>query len=113
PAVSSLEAFRTPASVHPLAPAFGRHPKTLNDCGPSSPQPGAGRFDPLRTASASSQWVYPLGTSTSGGGKRAGSCRSGAFNSDPSQLDVIGYFAKISSTRLNAFSAAACGVARS
>src|SRR6202011_4498266 len=68
---------------------------------------------PLRTVSASSQWVYPLGTSTSGGGKRAGSCRSGAFDSDPSQLDVIGYFAKISSTRLNAFSAAACGVARS
>ena len=30
PAVSSLEAFRTPASVPPLAPAPGRHPKTLN-----------------------------------------------------------------------------------
>src|SRR6516165_7629257 len=36
PAVSSLEAFRTPASVHPLAPPFGRHPKTLNDCGRSA-----------------------------------------------------------------------------
>src|SRR5215472_363650 len=23
-----------PASVHPLAPAFGRHPKTLNETGP-------------------------------------------------------------------------------
>ena len=33
PAVSSLEAFRTPASVPPLAPAPGSHPKTLNDCG--------------------------------------------------------------------------------
>ena len=32
---------------------------------------------------------------------------------DPSQLCAIGYFAKISSTRLNAFSAAACGVAPS
>ena len=32
-AVSSLEAFRTPASVHPLAPAPGRHPKTLNEAG--------------------------------------------------------------------------------
>src|SRR6201987_4049452 len=29
-AVSSLEAFLTPASVPPLAPAPGRHPKTLN-----------------------------------------------------------------------------------
>ena len=34
PAVSSLEAFRTPAAVHPLAPAPGRHPKTLNETGP-------------------------------------------------------------------------------
>jgi len=31
PAVSSLEAFRTPASVHVLAPVTGRRPKTLND----------------------------------------------------------------------------------
>ena len=31
PAVSSLEAFRTPASVHPRAPESGRHPKTLNE----------------------------------------------------------------------------------
>src|SRR5207237_6935628 len=31
PAVSSLEAFRTPASVHPLTPVTGRRPKTLND----------------------------------------------------------------------------------
>src|SRR6201993_4422544 len=31
PAVSSFEAFRTPASVRPLAPLTGRHPKTLND----------------------------------------------------------------------------------
>jgi hypothetical protein len=30
-AVSSLEAFRTPASVHPLAPATGRRPKTLDE----------------------------------------------------------------------------------
>jgi hypothetical protein len=29
--MSSLEGFRTPASVHPLAPAPGRHPKTLNE----------------------------------------------------------------------------------
>src|SRR5206468_1531883 len=35
PAVSSLEAFRTPASVHALAPVIGRRPKTLNDCGRS------------------------------------------------------------------------------
>src|SRR5204862_3398688 len=33
PAVSSLEAFRTPASVHALAPVTGRRPKTLNDSG--------------------------------------------------------------------------------
>src|ERR1700756_3155187 len=31
PAVSSFEAFRTPASVQPLAPLTGRRPKTLND----------------------------------------------------------------------------------
>src|SRR6516162_9787964 len=36
PAVSSLEAFRTPASVQPLRPVTGRHPKTLNDSRPSS-----------------------------------------------------------------------------
>ena len=36
PAVSSLEAFRTPASVHALAPVTGRRPKTLNDSGRSS-----------------------------------------------------------------------------
>jgi hypothetical protein len=35
PAVSSLEAFRTPASVHPLTPERGRRPKTLNDTGRS------------------------------------------------------------------------------
>src|SRR4029077_3748997 len=29
PAVSSLEAFRTPASVHVLAPVTGRRPKKL------------------------------------------------------------------------------------
>jgi hypothetical protein len=43
------------------------------------------------------------------GRERGGGCRSGAFDSDRSQLDAIGYFAKISSIRLNAFSAAACG----
>src|SRR5207244_11943453 len=31
PAVSSLEAFRTPASVHALAPVIGRRPNTLNE----------------------------------------------------------------------------------
>src|SRR3984893_9431143 len=46
PAVSSLEAFRTPASVHALAPVTGRRPKTLNDSGPSRPCPERGRFDP-------------------------------------------------------------------
>jgi hypothetical protein len=30
PAVSSLEAFRTPAAVHPLTPVTGRRPKSLN-----------------------------------------------------------------------------------
>jgi hypothetical protein len=44
PAVSSFEAFRTPASVQPLAPLTGRHPKTLNVSGqlsrlPKDPQP--------------------------------------------------------------------------
>ena len=34
PAVSSLEAFRTPAFVQPLTPVAGRRPKTLNDSGP-------------------------------------------------------------------------------
>src|SRR6201993_1592433 len=34
-AVSSFEAFRTPASVNPLAPVPGRHPKTLNVSGRS------------------------------------------------------------------------------
>src|SRR5947208_8375492 len=48
PAVSSLEAFRTPASVHPLAPVPGRRPKTLNDSGHSQEtaiEPA--RFDPI------------------------------------------------------------------
>src|SRR5262249_47343806 len=45
PAVSSLEAFRTPASVHPLAPPFGRHPKTLNDSGLLRHRAGAGKLD--------------------------------------------------------------------
>ena len=49
PAVSSLEAFRTPASVHSLASTSGRRPKTLNDCGPSRPCSGTKRFDPSRT----------------------------------------------------------------
>jgi hypothetical protein len=35
PAVSSFEAFRTPASVHPPAPAHGGRPKTLNGTGRS------------------------------------------------------------------------------
>jgi hypothetical protein len=35
PAVSSFEAFRTPASVQPLTPVTGRRPKTLNDSGRS------------------------------------------------------------------------------
>ena len=35
PAVSCLEAFRTPASVQPLCPMTGRHPKTLNGSGRS------------------------------------------------------------------------------
>jgi hypothetical protein len=53
PAVSSLEAFRTPASVHPLAPASGRHPKTLNDL----------RRSPRRSGTAliwHSAWSRPL-----------------------------------------------------
>ena len=33
PAVSSLEGYRTPASVHPHASVSGRHPITLNDSG--------------------------------------------------------------------------------
>jgi hypothetical protein len=39
---------------------------------------------------------------------------AGAFGShlDSGSAYAIGYFAKISSTRVNAFSAAACGVAR-
>ena len=47
PAVSSLEAFRTPASVHPLAPAPGRRPKTLNDSGRSLRHDRAAGVDPL------------------------------------------------------------------
>src|SRR6516162_3719922 len=43
PAVSSLEAFRTPAAVHPLAPAPGRHPKTLNETGLFTPRLERGR----------------------------------------------------------------------
>src|SRR6201997_2904238 len=33
PRFPPLEAFRTPASVPPLPPAAGRHPKTLNESG--------------------------------------------------------------------------------
>jgi len=40
PAVSSLEAFRTPASVHLLAPGSGRHLKTLNEPPRSGARPG-------------------------------------------------------------------------
>jgi len=46
PAVSSLEAFRAPASVHPLAPAPGRHPKTLNDSGHSPDDDRPAQVDP-------------------------------------------------------------------
>src|SRR5438034_10794309 len=35
PALSSLEGFQTPASVHALAPVTGRRPKTLNESGRS------------------------------------------------------------------------------
>src|SRR4029077_13995522 len=52
PAVSSLEAFRTPASVHALAPVTGRRPKPLNDSRLSGPRPGTGRFDPKRSVFA-------------------------------------------------------------
>src|SRR6516164_3553494 len=33
--IAPIEAFRTPASVPPLTPAYGRHPKTLNVSGRS------------------------------------------------------------------------------
>ena len=45
---ASLEAFRTPASVHPLAPAPGRHPKTLNVSGRLWDRDRTARFDPNR-----------------------------------------------------------------
>jgi hypothetical protein len=45
PAVSSLEAFRTPASVHPLVPVPGRRPKTLNDSGRSLKWGATEKFD--------------------------------------------------------------------
>jgi hypothetical protein len=54
--VSPLAAFRTPASVPPLAPAPGGHPKTLNDSGRSRDRNRAARFDPSRSLS------FALGT---------------------------------------------------
>src|SRR5207245_7698057 len=51
PAVSSLEAFRTPASVHPLCPVTGRRPKTLNDSGRSRSQDRTPEGDPSRSLS--------------------------------------------------------------
>ena len=36
--IAPIEAFRTPASVHPLSPVTGRRPKTLNDSGHSEGQ---------------------------------------------------------------------------
>jgi len=53
PAVSSLEAFRTPASVQPLAPVSGRHPKTLNDSGRSPEHDRSAQVDPNPT------WTVP------------------------------------------------------
>jgi hypothetical protein len=46
PAVSSLEAFRTPASVYALAPVTGRRPKTLNDTRRSRDRDGTAGVDP-------------------------------------------------------------------
>jgi hypothetical protein len=46
PAVSSLEAFRTPASVHPRTPVTGRRPKTLNVSCRSQDRDGTAGFDP-------------------------------------------------------------------
>ena len=48
PAVSSLEAFRTPASAHPLSPVTGRRPKTLNNSrgGAMAPRTAAMRGNP-------------------------------------------------------------------
>jgi hypothetical protein len=40
-AVSSLEAFRTPASVRPHTPVTGRRPKTLNESGRQAGWPSA------------------------------------------------------------------------
>jgi hypothetical protein len=44
-ALSSFEAFRTPASVHPRAPVSGRHPKTLNVSGHLDTRDRPGRVD--------------------------------------------------------------------
>jgi hypothetical protein len=48
PAVSSLEAFRTPASVHPVAPAPGRRPHRHDEADTGGQQRAAGdhRRDP-------------------------------------------------------------------
>ena len=57
----TLEAFRTPASVHPRTPVTGRRPKTLDDNGhsSSSEQP-AGLHHPEQTSIA---WSDPSSVS--------------------------------------------------
>jgi hypothetical protein len=50
--ISSLEAFRTPAPVHPHTPVTGGRPKTLNDSGRSQgPRNGPKRRSPRSTTS--------------------------------------------------------------
>jgi len=48
-AVSSPEAFRTPASAHLITPVPGRRPKTLNDSGRSPDRRQTAVCDPRRS----------------------------------------------------------------
>ena len=62
--LSSLEAFRTPAAVHPLAPAPGRHPKTLNETGLFTPRLERGRAsnfagDSAKAERSAAQHAHP------------------------------------------------------
>src|SRR5262249_52780912 len=69
PAVSSFEAFRTPASVRPLAPVPGRHPKTLNDSGRLN-DPSESDYEGLRSAAADAIALATLKSRLAPAGRR-------------------------------------------
>src|SRR6516165_344791 len=77
----------------------GRHPKTLNDSGPSRPRPGTGRFDPQRTlgGAGSDAGQCPIATRCEGGSGPHSNTLWAAFDNAESRLGgherhVVGHY---------------------